>query len=123
MPFAEKLYDVGEKLELNRKCSVSHVSHISSDCYGTYQEVLSSNYASGFDVSFYIGLTTYNNIDEPGKNQWRWSSTGRMISKDTLGERGDCEGNYYGKDTWKLISFSMQCNYLDAIKLNESLIE
>ena len=101
MPFAEKLYDVGHKLELNRQCSIRH-----SICEYTRTP---STYARGFDVPFYIGLK-HSNIDESGKNQWKWASTDRMLSKDTLGERGDWEGNYKSLDTWKLISWAKGAN-------------
>ena len=83
MIFSGKLYDVGEKFKLNR-----------------FRD-------DGFDVPFYIGLI-YSNIDEHGNHQWKWSSTGRMISKDTLGERGDWEGKW--KSVWKFISWAKGAN-------------
>ena len=44
----------------------------------------SPNYGQGFDVPFYIGLMNIGaNHDE---NQWRWSSTGRSLSKNSFGE-------------------------------------
>ena len=106
MPFAEKLYDVGHKLELNRQCSIEH-----STCEEEYHPF---TYARAFDVPFYIGLI-HDNIDESGKNQWKWASTDRMLSKDTLGERGDWEGEEtnYGKlwkKFWKLISWAKEAN-------------
>ena len=102
---------------MNRKWSVSG----KVDQYGTF---LPSNYGSGFDVPFYIGLKHNIVVDEPGTNQWKWSSTGRMISKNTLGERTMWEsknggtngfwdirdGEVYFKDNWKLISWAKRAN-------------
>ena len=109
--FSEKLYDVGERLELNRQgyvYSQSDYGHVKKDRYGIN---LRSNYGHGFDEPFYIGLT-HNIVDEFGKNQWKWASTNRMLSKDTLGERGDWEGDdrVHWKNTWKLISWAKEAN-------------
>ena len=107
--FSEKLYDVGERLELNRQgyvYSQSDYGHVKKDRYGIN---LRSNYGHGFDEPFYIGLT-HNIVDEFGKNQWKWASTDRMLSKDTLGERGDWEGEERWKKNWKLISWAKEAN-------------
>ena len=79
----------------------------------------SPNYGQGFDVPFYIGLMNIGaNHDE---NQWRWSSTGRSLSKNTLGKRnamheqetvgysilGEPELVFW---KWKLISWAKGAN-------------
>ena len=94
---------------MNRKWSVSG----KVDQYGTY---LPSNYGSGFDVPFYIGLKHNIVVDEPGTNQWKWSSTGRMISKNALGIIGNWTINHVSSwtqrkwKTWKLISWAERAN-------------
>ena len=105
MIFSEKLYDVGHKLKLNRQFWV--YAKNDGEYQMDYAESFPKNYGHGFDVPFYIGLT-YSNNDEHGNHQWKWSSTGRMISKDTLGERGDWEGKW--KSVWKFISWAKGAN-------------
>ena len=110
--FSEKLYDVGEKLELNRQWKLyRHTESGLSTITDRYGDNLDPNYGHAFDEPFYIGLT-HNIVDESGKNQWKWASTDRMLSKDTLGERGDWEGDdrVHWKDTWKLISWAKEAN-------------
>ena len=110
--FSEKLYDVGEKLELNRQWSLyRHTESGIRTIADRYGNDLYPNYGHAFDEPFYIGLT-HNIVDESGKNQWKWASTDRMLSKDTLGERGDWEGDDRArwKSTWKLISWAKEAN-------------
>ena len=105
---------------MNRKWNVVRQSaesgkHIRIDV-NRYGSGLDPNYGRAFDEPFYIGLT-HNIVDEPGKNQWKWSSTGRMISKDTLGKRGNWEDQihrdglqWYIEKNWKLISWAKNAN-------------
>ena len=121
-PFSEKLYDVGKKLELNRQWSLSAYRPNESGNHlymvDRYGNTLPSNYGHGFDVPFYIGLK-HNINDEPEKNQWKWSSTERMISKETLGIRGRWEEQTDQMTAthkarllkyWKLISWAKNAN-------------
>ena len=56
--FSGKLYEVGYKFKWTRPFS----------CH------------EGYDLPFYIGMISNNDNDK--KNQWKWSSTGRIMSKD-----------------------------------------
>ena len=73
------------------------------------------NFAEGFDFPFYIGLINIGaNRD---KNQWRWSSTGKSLSKNTLGEETTKIGGWYPTgQSWdweyKLISWAKGANGL-----------
>ena len=108
--FSEKLYDVGEKLELNRQWNLyRHTESGIRTIADRYGNDLYPNYGHAFDEPFYIGLT-HNIVDESGKNQWKWASTDRMLSKNTLGERGDWEGEERWKKNWKLISWAKEAN-------------
>ena len=92
--FAGKFYEVG--IRLNLKENVNDWRY--------------------FDVPFYIGLINIGvNRD---KTQWRWSSTGRSFSKNTLGNETTkiinhrlFPGNSYKKE-WKLISWAKGANGL-----------
>ena len=104
--FSEKLYDVAYRLNLNRKWPKTddHYEDHTTDAY---------NYGQGFDVPFYIGMINIGaNRD---KNQWRWSSTGRPLTKNTLGERDNWDGKETIRNThrtfnWKLISWAKGAN-------------
>ena len=89
--FAGKFFDVGIKLKLNQR------------------------WGKEFNVPFYIGLINIGaNRD---KNQWRWSSTGRSLSKNTLGNENTTIIPHripqlsYTKE-WKLISWAKGANGL-----------
>ena len=103
--FAGKLYDVGYRLGLNRKYVDPKLRN-----HAYY-----ANYASGFDVPFYIGLINIGaNRD---KNQWRWSSTGRSLSKNILGEKNttkiEGEHSYLGINwEYRLIKWAKGANGL-----------
>ena len=101
--FAGKLYDVGFRLDLNRKSTEKG----KSINYANY-----ANYAEGFDVPYYVALINIGASRD--KNQWRWSSTGRSLSKNTLGERNTTKIKigYLPVRTWdyKLISWAKGAN-------------
>ena len=73
------------------------------------------NFAEGFDFPFYIGLINIGaNRD---RNQWRWSSTSRSLSKNSLGEENVTkteEMAFHSYTTWqyKLISWGPLANRL-----------
>ena len=103
--FAGKFYDVGYRLGLNRKSADPERKN-----YEYY-----ANYASGFDDPFYIGLINIG--DNRDKNQWRWSSTSRALSKNSLGgenvsKREQIDFSTYITWQYKLISWGKGANGL-----------
>ena len=54
-----------------------------------------------------------SNNDNDTKNQWKWSSTGRIMSKDTLGQKGEKEQlleDCRSSRSWKLTSWAKGAN-------------
>ena len=118
--FTEKLYDVGYRINLNRKWGKR--DHWPSGRTGRYlgyvqwyeeHTTKNSNYGQGFDAPFFIGMINIGaNRD---KNQWRWSSTGRAMTKNSLGEKNSWDGmdwvrNFIVEFNWKLISWAKGAN-------------
>ena len=99
--FAEKLYDVAYRLNLNRKLGSRDDWH-ERKFYEKYSPN-ASNYGQGFDVPFYIGLINIGAYRD--KWQWRWSSTGRSMTKNSLGRRDSWDGKEKFGDGWYNLSF------------------
>ena len=115
--FTEKLYDVGYRLNLNRKWGKRDDWH-PFDQYMSrqwYEEHTTnySNYGQGFYAPFYIGMINIGTNRD--KNQWRWSSTGRSMTKNSFGERDGWDGmakvrKWNFKFDWKLIEWAKGAN-------------
>ena len=114
--FAEKLYDIGYRLKLNRKWRAENAAYSTS--YKIYTS--HANYGYGFDAPFYIGLIKNDNQNDLGQNQWRWFSTGRIISNKSLGKRGSWEGEDWDdwNYNWKLISWAYGANEMNKLRGN-----
>ena len=67
-----------------------------------------------------IGLIRNNQNDDLGQNQWRWFSTGRIISENSLGKRGSWEGEDWDdwNYSWKLISWANGSNEMNKSRGN-----
>ena len=61
-----------------------------------------------------------NNQNHLGQNQWRWFSTGKIISKIFLGKRGSWEGEDWDdwNYDWKLISWANGANEKNKLRGN-----
>ena len=102
--FTEKLHHVGFRLNLSKKWRTK------GEWFHKDYTSVTPNYGHGFDVPFYMGLINIGAHRD--KNLWKWSSTGRYMTNNTLGIKEYWDGREpngyrsYKQFDWKLISWA-----------------